>query len=138
MKIYSRKKLIRGLVFLIIAILAITSQFMEGFDLKLSILSPLLLIFAYRDMRKSFSKEAVMKGIIEEKDERNQLITNRTNAIAFKIVLIFAMSLELVLIILYGIYKEDMFIPAILTLGTIVTVSFLSSIFSGMYFEKRL
>ena len=138
MKIYSKKKLISALLFVMIALAGIVVQFMKGFSLELSILAPLLLLFAYRDFRRSFSKEAVKKEFIEQKDERNQLVNQRSNAFAFKIVLIFAASLELVLVILYGIYQENMLIPAILTLGVIVTVSFISSIFSSIYFEKRL
>lgn len=138
MKIYSYKRLGSALLCVGITIVAIIVQFLKGFSIELTGLSIILFFIALRDFGKSFSKESLKKDLIETLDERNQIIADRGDATAFKIVLNTVIALEIILIVLYGFLKEAMLLPTIVTLAVIVTLSFACSIVSNSYYEKRL
>lgn len=138
MKIYSYKRLCSALLCVGITLAAIIVQFLKGFSIDLTGFSVVLFLIALRDFGKSFSKEAFKKDLIEERDERNQIVAHRGDATAFKIVLNTSIVLEILLIVLYGFFKEAMLLPAILALSVVIAISFASSIFSNSYYEKRL
>ncbi len=138
MKVYSNKRLWSAISCLILAFAAIVVQLLKGFGLDLTAIAMLLFLIAYNDLRKSISKETAKKDLIEARDERNEMVSQRSDATAFKIVLYSSIGLEILLSILYGIFKEAILIPAILTLSIVIAISFASSIFSGVYYEKRL
>ena len=138
MKIYSYKRLWSALLCFVIALAAIIVQFLKGFSIDLASLAVVILLIAFRDLSKSISKESVKKDLIEERDERNEMVAQRSDATAFKIVLNSSIVFEVLLIILYGFFKEPVLLPAILTLSVVIAISFASSIFSGIYYEKRV
>ena len=138
MKIYSYKNLRSALLYFVVASAAIIVQLLKGFSIELTGLAVLILYFSYSDFSKSVSKEAAKQDLIEERDERTKMVVQRSNAAAFKIVMFFSIGLEILLIILYGIFKEPLLLPAILTASVVVAISFASSIFSSIYYEKKL
>lgn len=138
MKIYSYKRLCSALLCLGITLAAIIAQFLKGFSIELTGFSVVLFLIAFRDLGKSLSKEALKKDVIEERDERNQIVVHRSDATAFKIVLNSSIVMEILLIVLYGVLKEAMLLPAILAFSVVITISFVSNIFSNIYYEKRL
>lgn len=75
MKNYREKKRLSASVYLAIVFAAIIIQYVKGFRFELTTLAVLILIFSYRDFRKSFSTESLRKGLVEELDERNELIS---------------------------------------------------------------
>lgn len=138
MEIYSYKRLWSALSCFAIALAALIVQFLKGFSIELTIFTVVILLIAIRDLNKSLSKEAIKKDFIEEQDKRNQLVAHRSGATAFKIVLNTSIGFEILLIVLYGVLKADVLLPAILTLSVIIMISFASIIFSSIYYEKRL
>lgn len=138
MKIYSYKRLYSALLCVGITVAATIVQFLKGFSIELTGFSLVLFLIAFRDFGKSFSKEAFKKDLIEERDERNQAVAHRGDATAFKIVLNTSIVLELILIVLYGFFKETMLLPAIVALSVVITIAFASSLFGNIYHEKRL
>lgn len=138
MKIYSYKRLCSALLCIGITLAAIIVQFIKGFSIELSGFAVVLFFIAFRDFGKSFSKEVLKKDLIEERDERNQIVAYRSGATAFKIVLNTSIIFEILLIVLYGFFNEAMLLPAILVLSFVIAISFVSSIFSNSYYEKRL
>ena len=138
MKIYSYKNLRSALLYFVVASAAIIVQLLKGFSFELTGLAVLILYFSYSDFSISVSKEAAKQDLIEERDERTKMVVQRSNAAAFKIVMFFSIGLEILLIILYGIFKEPLLLPAILTSSVVVAISFASIIFSSIYYEKRL
>lgn len=138
MKNYRQKKRLSASVYLAIVFVAIIIQYIKGFRFELTALAVLILIFSFRDFRKSFSTELLRKGLVEELDERNELISQRSNAMAFTVVQNVSIGLEILLIILYGAFREPILLSVILTLSLVIAISFASSIISSIYFEKRL
>ena len=76
--------------------------------------------------------------MVEELDERNELISQRSNAMAFAVVQNVSIGLEILLVILYGAFREPILLSVILTLSLVIAISFASSIISSIYFEKKL
>ena len=134
MKIYSYKRLRSALFFFIIALGAIIVQFLKGFNVELTALTVVILVIAFRDLTKSVSKQAAKNDLIEQSDERNEVVAQRSEAAAFKIVLNTSIALEILLVILYGVTKNMVLLPAIFTLSVVIAISFASSIF----YEKRM
>jgi len=133
-KIYSYKRLRSALFFFIIALGAIIVQFLKGFNVELTALTVVILVIAFRDLTKSVSKQAAKNDLIEQSDERNEVVAQRSEAAAFKIVLNTSIALEILLVILYGVTKNMVLLPAIFTLSVVIAISFASSIF----YEKRM
>lgn len=138
MKIYSKRKFIYGVIGLMIAISGIAVLIIKGFNLKLLILIPLILIISLSEIRNSLSKALVYKSNIEGRDERNQLISNKSSAVAFRIVQYSIFSLKVLFIILFAIFREPALVWIVLTLSLVIIISIVSEIWSNFYYEKRL
>lgn len=138
MKIYSKKKFIYSLLGIVISIAGVFALITKGFDLKLSILLVILLPISLSGLRKSTSKVAVLKEKFEEMDERNQLVSQRSKAISFKVIQYFVIGLEILFILLYSFYKAEVMLAIFIVLAVIVFVTFLSEIVSGIYYEKKI
>lgn len=138
MKIYSKRKFIYGVIGLMIAISGIAVLIIKGFNLKLLILIPLILIISLFEVRNSLSKALVYKSNIEGRDERNQLISNKSSAVAFRIVQYSIFSLKVLFIILFAIFREPALVWIVLTLSLVIIISIVSEIWSNFYYEKRL
>lgn len=138
MKIYSYKRLRSALLCFVIALGAIIVQFLKGFSRELTALTVVLFVIALRDLNKSTSKQAAKNDLIEQRDERNEMVAQRSDATAFKIVLNTSIALEILLVILYGVTKHAVLLPAIFTLSVVIAISFASSIFTNIYYEKRI
>ena len=135
MKIYSYKRLRSALLCFAIALGAIIVQFLKGFSVELTALTLVLLVIAFRDLSKSVSKQVAKNDLT---DERNEIVAQRSDATAFKIVLNTSIALEILLVILYGVTKAALLLPAIFTLSVVIAISFASSIFTSIYYEKRM
>lgn len=138
MKIYNKKKFIYSLLGIVLSIAGVFALITKGFDLKLSILLVILLPISLSNLRKSTSKVEVVKGKIEEMDERNQLVAQSSKAISFTVIQYFVIGLEILFIILYSFYKAEVMLAIFIILAVIVFVTFLSEIISGIYYEKKL
>lgn len=138
MKIYSKRKFIFGGILITIAMLGIASLILKGFNLKLLILIPILLIISLFELRNSLSKSLMYKSNIEELDERNQLVSNKSSALSFRIVQYSIFSLKVLFIILFAIFKEPTLVWIVLTLSLLIIISIVSELWSNFYFEKRL
>ncbi|MEK4426059.1 hypothetical protein [Solibacillus sp. FSL K6-1523] len=138
MRIYSKKKFVYSLLGIAISIASLLALITKGFDLKLSILTVILFPISLSSLRKSTSKVEVLKERFEKKDERNQLVYQSSNALSFKVTQYFVIGLEILCIILYSFYKAEVLLACIIILAVIIKVTFLSEIFSGIYYERNL
>lgn len=121
-----------------IALSALIALVIKGFSLKLFILAVLIFLISISSIRKSISKRLTIQDRIEELDERNQEIELKSNALSFKICQYTVIFLEVISIILYGIYKVEVLIWMIIVLAFIVFVTFISEMLSSIHYEKRI
>ncbi len=121
-----------------IALSALIALVIKGFSLKLFILAVLIFLISISSIRKSISKRLTIQDRIEELDERNQEIELKSNALSFKICQYTVIFLEVISIILYGIYKVEVLIWMIIVLAFIVFVTFTSEMLSSIHYEKRI
>ena len=138
MKIYSKRRFIFGSILFTIAILGIASLILKGFNLKLLILIPIILLISLFELRNSLSKSLIYKLNIEGLDERNQLISNKSSALSFRIVQYSIFLLKVLFIILFAIFREPTLVWIALTLSLLIIISIVSELWSNFYFEKRL
>ncbi|USB31696.1 DUF2178 domain-containing protein [Paenibacillus sp. YPG26] len=138
MKIYSKRKFIIGGILLLIAIIGIASLIIKGFNLKLLILIPIILMISIFELRNSLSRSFVYRSNIEELDERNQLVSDKSSALSFRIVQYTIFLLKVLFIILFAIFREPTFVWIVLTLSLLIITTILSELWSNLYFEKRL
>lgn len=117
---------------------ALIALVIKGFSLKLFILAVLIFLISISSIRKSISKRLTIQDRIEELDERNQEIELKSNALSFKICQYTVIFLEVISIILYGIYKVEVLIWMIIVLAFIVFVTFTSEMLSSIHYEKRI
>jgi len=138
LRIYNKKKFVYSLLGITLSILSLFALITKGFDLKLSVLTVILFPISLSYLRKSTSKVEVLKEKFEQKDERNQLVYQSSKAISFKVTQYFVIGLEILCIILYSFYKAEVVLACIIILAVIIKVTFLSEIFSGIYYERNL
>ncbi|WP_033827176.1 hypothetical protein [Bacillus andreraoultii] len=138
MEIYNKRKFLSGIMGITIALSALIALVIKGFSLKLFILAVLIFLISISSIRKSISKRLTIQDRIEELDERNQEIELKSNALSFKICQYTVIFLEVISIILYGIYKVEVLIWMIIVLAFIVFVTFTSEMLSSIHYEKRI
>lgn len=138
MKIYSKRKFVFGGILFAIAILGMAALILKGFNLKLFILTPIILIISLFELRNSLSKSLTYRSNIEGLDERNQLVRNKSGALSFRIVQYATFSLKVLLIVLFAIFREPTLVWIMLTLSLLIIVSIVSELWSNLYYDKRL
>lgn len=138
MKIYDKKKLIYGMISLLLGLTLLTLGFLKGFDAKNIILCVLMLVIGVSELFISINKEAAQKEHIEESDERNRLISLISASKAFHI----AKNINFVLMLFFLIVGAKQEEPLIMGVGMGFAFSFsimmFSDIFSAFYHEKHM
>lgn len=138
LKVYNKKKFILSILGIIFSFFSLVMMILRDFELKQSILTLLIFLFSVSDIRKSISKSRTFQEKIEVTDERNNEIDSKSKALSFRICQLTVVLLEILFIILYGVYKLETFIWIMLVLGFIVFTTFISEFISGMYYDKKL
>lgn len=138
MKIYDQKKLVYGIMSLLLGLTLLTLGFLKGFDAKRIILCVLMLLIGAGELFISFNKEAAKKEHIEESDERNRLISLTSTSRAFHI----AKNINFVLMLFFLILGAKQEAQLIMGVGMGFAFSFsvmmFTDIFSSFYYEKHM
>ena len=74
MKNYNRRGLIIGIVQLFLSVFCFITMIVTGFDVKLAVLGIIIALLGITSVINSFSKEETRKELIENEDERSQLV----------------------------------------------------------------
>ncbi|GIN90094.1 hypothetical protein J6TS1_02580 [Siminovitchia terrae] len=138
MKIYSKKKFLSGIVSITMTIVSLSVLLIKGFDLKLSILTCILFIFSFVEIRNSISKEKVRNSHLEEIDERNQYVTQKSLSKSFHIMQIVCIGFVVMFIFLYAWMPNELLLGMLLTFAFMVFLSFIIVITTNIYYESRL
>lgn len=138
MKIYDKKKLVYGMMSLLLGFTLLTLGFLKGFDAKRIILCVLMLLIGISELFISINKEAAKKEHLEESDERNRLISLTSTSKAFHI----AKNINFVLMLFFLIIGAKLEAQIIMGVGMGFAFSFsvmmFTDIFSSVYYEKHM
>lgn len=138
MKIYDKKKLAHGIMFLLLGLTLLTLGFLKGFDAKRIILCVLMLLIGIGELFISINKEAAKKEHIEESDERNRLISLTSTSRAFHIAKRIIFVLMLFFMIVGAKQKEPLIIGVEMGLSFSFSIMMFTDIFSSLYYEKHM
>ncbi|EHQ89849.1 hypothetical protein [Desulfosporosinus youngiae] len=138
MEIYNRRKFAFGVVFLFLGLSSLILGFLKGFDVKQVIQTILALLIGASEIYRSVNREAAKHENIEAKDERNHLIKLTSKSRAFDLTQVIIIVLMFLFLIMGKQSGEQVFVAIGVTFAFAYSVSMLSEIFSGIYYERHM
>lgn len=146
MKTYNEKRLISGLLFLILTIVAIIAEIisMKNGDNNLIIniknigISLLALFSSLGLIITSLDKSANNQADIEKNDERNISINLHVNKAVNSIMTYMYWAFMIIFMIIWYKFKTDLLLIPVIILGLLISINFICSIIASVYYEKKL
>ncbi len=139
MKLYNKKKMIIATgEFLLASVSIATIVIQKSHDIKFIILSLVCLLMSLYSGSCAFSKQKTYEDLVENLDERDDLIAMTVNDKMLKIYCVTTICLIISGIIIYTITKNLNVIIAILPLMILLLISFFLYIILYLYYEKRM
>lgn len=142
MKIYNRKNFYSGAFFLLLGIALVSVQiWKQSFEAKSIVLAAAMLFIGIGTLLRATSKSCAARDKIEEKDERNLLISYRTKSMSFSLL----RAISLVLCWIFAIAaiahpaKEAqlVFASGMIVTGLLFTISFVVELICSIYYEAH-
>lgn len=137
MKNYNRRGLIIGIVQLLLSVFCFITIIVTGFDVKLAVLGIIIVLLGITSVINSFSKETTRKELIDNEDERSQLVKMKAKAKSFDIASNFLLLATIAVMIAYGITKNQVFVYMVLCTGAALSVCWISHIITHFYYESK-
>lgn len=137
MKDYNRRGLIIGIVQLLLSVFCFITMIVTGFDVKLAVLGIIIALLGITSVINSFSKEETRKELIDNEDERSQLVKMKAKAKSFDIASNFLFLATIAVMIAYGITKNHVFVYMVLCTGAALSVCWISHIIAHFYYESK-
>ncbi|MFQ6805658.1 MAG: DUF2178 domain-containing protein [Lachnospiraceae bacterium] len=137
MKNYNRRGLIIGIVQLLLSVFCFITMIVTGFDVKLAVLGIIIALLGITSVINSFSKEETRKELIDNEDERSQLVKMKAKAKSFDIASNFLFLATIAVMIAYGITKNHVFVYMVLCTGAALSVCWISHIIAHFYYESK-
>ncbi|QHI71599.1 DUF2178 domain-containing protein [Aminipila terrae] len=138
MKIYDKKKLVYGIMSLLLGLTLLAFGFLKGFDAKSIILCILMLLIGAGEFFISINKETAKKEHIEEFDERNRLILLTSTSRAFHIAKNINFVLMLFFLIVGAKHEAQLIMGVGMGFAFSFSVMMFTDIFSSFYYEKHM
>ena len=137
MKNYNGRGLIIGIVQLLLSVFCYITMIVTGFDVKLAVLGIIIALLGITSVINSFSKEETRKELIDNEDERSQLVKMKAKAKSFDIASNFLFLATIAVMIAYGITKNHVFVYMVLCTGAALSVCWISHIIAHFYYESK-
>lgn len=126
-----------GIVQIFLSVFCLITMIVTSFDVKLAILGIIIAILGITSVINSFSKEAARKELIDNEDERSQLVEMKAKAKTLDIVSNFLFFATAAAMIAYGVTKNQVFVYMVLCTGTALSVCWISHIVTYFYYESK-
>lgn len=137
MKIYNKKSFISGIISLIICIIGLVSDSLNGLSIKMSILILLLFIFSITEIRRSLSKSASWEDIITAADEREQYVILKTSHKVLQIANVINYIISMMSMVIYAVTKNQFWLGWFILSAIYFTVLFVMEILINIYYDKH-
>lgn len=137
MDLNKKKKLFTGMVEFSLAVLSIIIIQFQKMDLKLIILSVLLLLFSLGNIKYAFSSKNAYTTI-ERMDERDKSISLAINNMMFKIMICLIVVIVITAILIYSFTCNLNIIIAIIPLLVMLPVMGVFYIIVCFYYENKI
>lgn len=132
-----KKKLFTGIVEFVLGVLSIIIIPLQNMDLKLIILSVLLLLFSLGHIKYAFSDKNAFSNI-EEMDERVKSISLAVNNMMFKIIFCLVVFIIITAIFIYCFSNNLNIIISIIPLLVMLPVMGVLYIILCFYYENKI
>lgn len=126
-----------GIVQIFLSVFCLITMIVTSFDVKLAILGIIIAILGITSVINSFSKEAARKELIDNEDERSQLVEMKAKAKTLDIVSNFLFFATAAVMIAYGVTKNQVFVYMVLCTGAALSVCWISHIVTYFYYESK-
>lgn len=137
MKNYNRRGLVVGIIQLLLSIFCLITMIITGFDAKLAVLGIILALLGITGVINSFSKEASRKDLVYSEDERAQLVAMKAKAKSFDIISNFLLLATIVIMVAYGITKNQVLVYMVLCTGAALSVCWIGHILMHFYYDSK-
>lgn len=137
MRIYNKKSLIIGLLFCLLGLFNLITGWTHDFRIRDMVLIFLLFCIGISRLVRSLSKQCSKEDLLEEKDERNQLVNVKTKAKAFQMMQMFLIITGFIAILYGSVLKDDAFLYIALGLLFLWTLSLVAEFFTFIYYDRR-
>ena len=137
MKIYNKKTFASGAILLLLALANLWAGAHSGFAFKTVLLLLILLLLGTSLLSRSLSQRLSQEDLLQEQDERNQLIQLKTKTQALKLTRTASFLLMLALLIMGKLSGNQSFTGIGVGLAFAYSLSLLTELFSYFYYETR-
>lgn len=145
MRIYNKKRFILGISFTIISLLSIYLLALSIIDLnnifsiiKNIIFSIILICISFTTLKNSTNIYLNNQLNIEEFDERNILIKQKSGESISRILLYIFIILDLISILFYNNVKTEIYSICVLIFTLLIFIYFILNILITIYYDKKL
>lgn len=137
MKIYHKRNFFSGLLMCFLGTLNLIISCVKGFEIKNSITIFFLFCIGISWVARSLSKHDTKEDLLEEKDERNQLVNLKSKAKGFRITQNFSMIVGLFFTIYGVLIKQNIIVAIGVSFLFLWTISLILEVCTFCYYEKR-
>lgn len=137
MKIYNKRNFITGLFLVLLGLTLIVLNIIQEFELKTLITSILCLFFGIDGIFRSLSRKMAKEDMVNELDERNQLINLKSRSKSFGFTQTISFTLMLALFIAGKVLDDDIFIYVGLGLFFSFIISIVAEFCTSIYYEHK-
>ena len=137
MKNYNRRGLIIGIVQLLLSVFCFITMIVTDFDVKLAVLGIIIALLGITSVINSFSKEETRKELIDNEDERSQLVKMKAKAKSFDFASNFLFLATIAVMIAYGITKNQVFVYMVLCTAAALSLCWISHVIAHFYYESK-
>ena len=137
MKICNLKSFITGVFCIILALICLGVLVFKEFNIRYIISTILLIALASISFVSSFKKGGIETEIIENADERDLFIAMKSGHITIKWLNQILFAVSIILILIYGITKNSVFIVSAITICAIIVLIFIIFLSVNLYYERH-
>lgn len=136
MKIRNKRGFITGLLSAVLAIICIVSDLIYH-EQRFLISGLLLILLSAMNFVRAFLQKGIQEELKENADERDIYLTMRSGHLAIQIINYTICASSFISLILYGLFKEPLFIAVAGTLCTVLVLIFITFLGVNIYLERH-
>lgn len=137
MRIYNKKGFAGGIFSILLGLAALITGILMDVRVKSIVLGFLVLTFGIEAVARSLSQKASNEDKIADRDERNQLVKDRSQAKTLKLMRIIAFVITIIFLVVGAHWKQPLFLGIGISAGILLNLSLLIEIGATIYYEKH-
>ncbi|RDY24297.1 hypothetical protein CHF27_004230 [Romboutsia maritimum] len=137
MKIKGKRSFVNAILFLVLTMICIGAIIINGYNQRLVVSTILMLLISSLYFYWAFSTKGIEEEIKDYADERELLNAMKSGHTALKITNLICLVLMMSFLLIYSIFKIDLFLIVAITLCFVICLMFIILIACDSYYEKN-